>query len=95
MHNKFVSIKEALDTNPGLTNVRNLVKQSEVVEKFFSVFPEMAKVVKPVKVNRKTLILKVESSVLRSELKFNEALIVEKVNKFFNEKRISSVRFSQ
>jgi len=94
MHNKFVSIKEALNSNPELSNVRNIVKQSEVIEKFFSVFPEMEKVVKPVRVNRKVLMLKVESSVLRSELKFNEALMVEKINKFFNEERIRSIRFA-
>ncbi|OGU77319.1 MAG: hypothetical protein A2V93_11770 [Ignavibacteria bacterium RBG_16_34_14] len=94
MHNKFVSIKEALNTNPELSNIRNIVKQSEVVEKFFSVFPEMEKVVTPVRVNKKVLMLKVESSVLRSELKFNESLMVETINKFFNEERVRSVRFA-
>jgi hypothetical protein len=94
MHNKFLSIKEALNTNPGLSNVHNIVKQSEVVEKFFSVFPEMEKVVQPVRVNKKVLMLKVESSVLRSELKFNESLMVEKINKFFNEERVRSIRFA-
>jgi hypothetical protein len=54
----------------------------------------MKKVVKPVKVNRKVLMLMVENSVLRSELKFNEALIIEKINKFFNEERVKSVRFA-
>ncbi len=94
MHNKFVSIKEALNTNPELWNVQNIVKQSEVVENFFSVFPEMEKVVKPVKVNRKTLMLKVDSSVLRSELKFNETLMIDKINKYFNEERVRSIRFT-
>jgi hypothetical protein len=94
VHNKFVSIKEAITTNPGLSNVRNIVMQSEVIENFFSVFPEMEKVVIPVRVNRKVLMLKVESSVLRSELKFNEALMVEKINKFFNEERVRSIRFA-
>jgi hypothetical protein len=94
MPDKFVSIKEALQNDPSLTNIKSIVKQSEVVEKFFSVFPEMQKLVKPVRVTKKILMLKVESPVLRNELKFNETLIVEKINKFFNEERISSVRFS-
>jgi len=94
MHSKFVSIKEALNTHPELINVRNIVKQSEVVEKFFSVFPEMGKVVKPVKVNRKVLMLRVDSSVLRSELKFNEALMIDKINKYFKEERVRSIRFT-
>jgi hypothetical protein len=94
MHNKFVSLKEALNTHPELSHVRNIVKQAEVVENFFSVFPEMEKVVTPVRVNRKVLMLKVESSVLRSELKFNETLMIEKINKYFNEERVRSIRFA-
>jgi hypothetical protein len=93
VHDKFVSLKEALDTNPGLTGVRKTIKQSGVVEKFFSVFPEMQKVVEPVNVIREVLLLKVESSVLRSELKFNQTLMIEKINKFFNEERVRSIRF--
>ena len=93
MHDKFISIKDALNTNPGLTSVRNTLKQSEVIEKFFSVFPEMEKVVKPVNVIKKTLLLSVESSVLKSELKFNQAIMIEKINKYFNEERVTSIRF--
>jgi hypothetical protein len=93
MHDKFISIKEALNTNPGLTSVRNFLKQAEVIENFFSVFPEMEKVVKPVNVIKKTLLLSVESSVLKSELKFNQAIMIEKINKYFNEERVTSIRF--
>lgn len=93
MHNKFISLKDAINTNPGLVKVRNSVKQSEVIEKFFNVFPEMQKVVTPVSVNRKVLLLKAGSSVLRSELRLNESLIIEKINNFFNEERVRSIRF--
>lgn len=93
MHNKFISLKDAVDTNPGLFKIRNSIKQSEVIEKFFNVFPEMKKVVTPVTVNKKVLSLKAESSVLRNELRLNESLIVEKINKFFNEERVRSIRF--
>jgi hypothetical protein len=94
MHSKFISIKEALNKDPGLNNVNNIVKQVEVVEKFFSVFPEMEKVVEPLRINRKVLMLRVDSSVLRSELKFNETLMIEKINKFFKEERVRSIRFA-
>ena len=94
MHSKFISIKEALNKDPGLNKVNNIVKQAEVVEKFFSVFPEMEKVVEPLRINRKVLMLRVESSVLRSELKFNETLMIEKINKFFKEERVRSIRFA-
>ena len=45
------------------------------------------------KVDKKTLFLKVENSVWRSELKFSESIIVEKINKFFNEERIKFIKF--
>lgn len=93
MHS-FMSLKEVMDSHPQLANVRKVVKQSEVVEKFFYIFPEMEKVVTPVDVKRKTLLLKVESSVLRSELKFNETLMIDKINNFFNEERVKTIRFT-
>jgi hypothetical protein len=89
-----MSLKEVMDSHPQLANVRKVVKQSEVVEKFFYIFPEMEKVVTPVDVKRKTLLLKVESSVLRSELKFNETLMIDKINNFFNEERVKTIRFT-
>lgn len=93
MHDKIISIKEAVDSNPGLANIRNTLKESEVIEKFHTIFPEMQKVVKPVNVIKKVLLLKVESSVLRSELKFNQTTMIGKINKYFKEERIKSVRF--
>ncbi len=92
MH-KFVSIKEAFNTYSELAKTREAVKEIEVTEKFFLVFPEMEKVIIPASVNRKVLLLRVESSVLRSELRLNESLMINKINKYFNEERIKSIRF--
>jgi len=93
MPDKFVSIKEALNSNPGLAGIRSSLKKSEVTEKFFNIFPELKKLVEPAGVNGKVLLLKVESSVLRSELNFNQSSMIEKINKYFKEERINSVRF--
>lgn len=92
MHN-FVSIKEAFNTYPELAKTREAVKEIEVTEKFFSIFPEMVKVIEPARVNKKVLLLKVESSVLRSELRLNESVMIGKINKYFNEERVKSIRF--
>jgi hypothetical protein len=92
MH-KFVSIKEAFDTSPGLAKTRDAIKEIEVTEKFFSIFPEMKKVIVLVNVIKKVLLLKVESSVLRSELKLNESVMIDKINKYFKDERIKSIRF--
>ena len=92
MHN-FVSIKEAFDNEPNLANVRKIVKQSEVVEKFYDIFPSLENIVLPKRVERETWLLNVENPTLRNELKFNEGLLMEKINKFFHEERIKSIRF--
>jgi hypothetical protein len=89
----FKSIGEIFEKNPGLAAVRSTVKQSEVVIEFFNIFPEMRKVVKPVKVYKKILFISVENSILRSELKFNENLLISKVNGYFKEERIKGIRF--
>ncbi len=93
MPDKFKSIAEIFEGNPGLAAVRKAVKQSDVVLEFFKIFPEMKKVVKPVKVEKKILCISVENSILRSELKFSESLLVSKVNNYFNEERIKGIRF--
>jgi hypothetical protein len=89
----FKSIADILKEDPGLASVRKIIKQSEVVLQFFKIFPEIKKVVIPLKVEKKILILKVDNSILRSELKFKEVLMVEKINKYFNEEIIKGIRF--
>jgi hypothetical protein len=60
---------------------------------FHNIFPDFKKVAQPKKVEQKTLLLKVENPAWRNELKFKETEIVEKINKFYNEKRINQIRF--
>jgi len=89
----FKSIEDILNTEPGLEKVRKIIKQSDVVLEFYEIFPDLKKLVKVVKVDKKILFLKVENSVLRSELKFKEVLMVVNINKYFNEERIKGIRF--
>jgi hypothetical protein len=93
MRSSFVSLKEVFNTHPRLTGVRNIVRQSEVIEKFSEIFPELEGIVTPVAVKKKVLMLKVENAVLRNELKLNEATVTTKINGFFKEERIKSIRF--
>ncbi len=93
MPDKFKSIRDLLNENPGLAPVRKIIKQSDVIIDFYDIFPELKKVVKPVKVDRQILFIKVENSILRSELRFQESLIVSKVNKYFKEERIKGIKF--
>ena len=89
----FKSLEDILNTEPGLEKVRKLIKQSDVVLEFYEIFPDLKKLVIAVKVDKKILFLKVENSVLRSELKFKEVLMVGKINEYFNEERIKGIRF--
>lgn len=93
MPDSFKSIEEIFKTEPGLDSVRKTIKRSDIVIEFFKIFPEMKKVVKPIKVENKNLFISVENSILRSELKFQEGLLVDKVNKYFNEEVIRGIRF--
>lgn len=92
MHN-FVSIKEVLESDPKLSAVRKIIKQSEVIEKFYEIFPDLEKIVFPKRVEKNILLLNVENPALRNELKFNEELLVKKINNFFHEDRVVSIRF--
>ncbi len=89
----FKSLADILNKDPGLATVRKIIKQSDVILDFYKIFPEMKKVVKPIKVDKKVLFINVENSIMRSELRFKEALIINKVNKYFNEERIKGIRF--
>ena len=80
-------------SNPHQRRGQRMIKQSDVVIGFYIIFPELKKVVRPLKVEKKILFITVENSILRSELKFQESLIVSKVNKYFKEERIKGIRF--
>lgn len=93
MHNGFTSLKKYFEEEPGFENLRKIVKQSDVVSDFGQIFPELKKVAEAVKVEKSTICLRVENPAWRSELKFRENEIIEKINNFYKEKRIFFVRF--
>ena len=70
-----------------------MVDSSEVVVKFYEIFPDLQKVVNSISCEKGILKLKVENAAWRNELKFMEAELIEKTNKFFNENRINKIRF--
>jgi hypothetical protein len=94
MNNGFVKLSDIINSKPEFEGLRKRIKETEVVENFLEIFPDLGKVAKAVRVDKKTLFLKVENSVWRSELKFGESIIVEKINTFFKEERIKFIKFS-
>lgn len=93
MHNGFISLAEALEKEPSLSKLRNSIKDSDIIVKFYEIFNDFEKIAEPIKVKNKVLFLRVENSVWRSELKFKEQAIIEKINKFVKEERIKKIKF--
>ncbi|MGD8305966.1 MAG: DciA family protein [Ignavibacteria bacterium] len=94
MTDGFKSLKEVYISDPNLKNVRKIVKSSDVIIDFLKIFPDWEQVVTPVKVDKMFLKLRVENSVLRSELKFKEKEIIDKINQFYNEERVKGIKFT-
>jgi hypothetical protein len=89
----FRSIEEIFNTDTALTNVRNFVKQADVVLLFPKIFPDIKKFVDAVKLEKQVLFLRVENSVWRSELKFRQKLIIERINNHCGENVVKSIKF--
>lgn len=93
MRSSFFSLKEIFRRERSLSALREIVDSSDVVVKFYEIFPNLKKIAVPSSCEKKVLKLKVENPAWRTELKFKETEMIEKVNKFFNEKRINHIRF--
>jgi hypothetical protein len=94
MPDEFKSIKEVFNNHPALKKIKETIIQNDVINDFELIFPKFKKVVKATGVERGTLTLKVENAAWRSELKFKETEIIEKINAFYKEKRINRITFS-
>ena len=94
MDKGFVKLSDIINTKSEFEWLSKRIKETEVLDGFIEIFPNLGKVAKVMKVDKKTLFLKVENSVWRSELKFSESVIIEKINKFFKEERIKFIKFS-
>lgn len=89
----FKSILEVLNTDDSLSKFRDSILQADIVVRFPEIFPDLKKIAKAVKVDKKVLYLSVENSVWRSELKFKQKVIVDRINEHFNAQVIKSVKF--
>jgi hypothetical protein len=90
----FKSIKEIFNTDPSLSKIKEVINSGDVLIDFEKIFPELKQVVKAISAEKKTLTLKVENAAWRSELKFKENEIIQKINSFYREERINKIKFS-
>jgi len=94
MPDSFKRLGDVFRKEPAFKYLREVVKSSDVVNDFYKIFPDFEKIALPLKVDKKVLKLRVENPTWRSEMKFRESEIVERINKFYNEERITQIRFS-
>jgi len=92
-HSSFKTIDEVIGSEKEFSNLRETIKNYDVIETFAKIFPELSPIAKAIKLENKILFLRVENSVWRSELNFGKNLIVEKINRHYNEQIIKTIRF--
>ena len=93
MPDEFRKLGDVFRKEPEFKQLRETVQSTDVVEKFLIIFPDLKRIVEPKSLDRKLLKLKVENPVWRSELRFKEKEIVEKINNYFHEERVKQIRF--
>ena len=93
MPKDFKSLQDVFGKEKAFEKVRTAAKEYEVLEKFSEIFPDLKKVADAVKIEKGVLFLKVENSVWKSELKFRQTTIIEKINKKFNDPVVKTIRF--
>ena len=89
----FKSISEVIEKEKDFTSLRESMKNYDVASEFEKIFPELTLIAEAIKVEKKTLFLKVENSVWKNELNFQKNLIAEKINKHFRTEVIKSIKF--
>lgn len=92
MHNGFLSISEIISKEPGFEKLRKVIKQHDVIIRFHKIFPDLKRITVPTKIEKKVLYIKVQNAAWRSELKFNQETIIEKINTFYKEEIIKAIR---
>ncbi len=88
----FKTIDEILKQKE-FERISEIMRESEVVEKFPEIFPDFKKIAKAKKIDNKTLFLRVENSVWRSELNLHRNAIIKKINERFGEEVVKAIRF--
>ena len=94
MPDGFKSIKDVFNSDPALKKIRAVINENDVVNDFEKIFPEFKKVAKAKKTQNSVITLKVENAAWRNELKFKEKEIIEKINSYYGEERITKIIFS-
>lgn len=94
MNNDFKSLEDVINSSPELVHIKKLIDDHSVEKDFFLIFPELKNLIKSVKFNKNSLKICVEIPSLRTELKFRESEIIEKINSFYKSDKVKRIQFS-
>lgn len=89
----FRTITDVIENEKEFEKLRESLNNYNVVDEFGKIFPELILIAKAVKLEKKNLFLKVENSVWKSELNFQKTILIEKINKYFGNEVIKSIKF--
>ncbi|MEI7810841.1 MAG: DUF721 domain-containing protein [Ignavibacteria bacterium] len=87
------SFSDVFNNDESLSKLRIFVQQTDVVQKFTELFPDLRKIAKAVKLEKKVLYLSIENSVWRSELKFKQKIIIDRINEHFKSELVKYIKF--
>lgn len=93
MREKFMSVGDILKKAKAFETIREIADDNRVIEEFGDIFPDLKRVVYPVKIEKRVLFLHVENSVWRNELSLRQKLIIEKINKYFDKDVVKTIKF--
>ena len=93
MPNNFRSLSDIIYKEKAFNKIVNKVREQEVVHGFSKIFPELDNVAKAIKLERKTLFLRVENSVWRSELNLRQDAIIKKIKNKLEKTDIEKIKF--
>ena len=93
MRKAIRSLSEIIREENEFERLRKITFAQEILDKFGELFPKLKSFVTPVKYENGILYLKVENSVWRSELQFNQKTFVERINKTLESDEIKSIKF--
>ncbi len=94
MPDEFKKVSDIISKDGEFKTFRKVAKEYEVMNIFYEIFPELKNVVKVKSIKDGLLTLIVENSVWRSELKFKQNNILEKINCYIKTDLVNKIRFT-
>lgn len=83
MRRDFRTIGEVLKFSKEFQYIRELASSSEVIDIFFSCYPQYKNYVFAIKIEKKKLVIRIENSAIRSSIKHKTEEIISSINDKF------------